>query len=787
MGMAAGQARLLSITSRMSDNELRAQLINNDKMRLATKSAQVSDAYVQALNDTQMMFTNYDADNNTSYQQLTYNSLTAFNPYNNQYAISNSAGQVLVSEKDATNFKNANGDLNKFLGMYGLEQTTTYFDNLKESYTGTDGTVAYYTGDVSSDNPYASTGYTAEELEAMYFGGTITRQDANNQAITEIYNSYSEKIASTDYYNYTSALSNFNEKYDAYCLTLADGMDAKLDSLKGILNEVDSSGHVTGSSEKSLQEMKTLLDNYKKGVAGETGGVTPTLDQAKQFLKCITDFLDKADNFAKTGTTYFTDAKDLINNAMSGDTNYAANSTSSDGQPECIYNYDNANNTLSIAIDTVKNTDGNYVPVTDANGNPVYTYVIKYDSSSGKFTLEGFSTETKYKTDGSGKTLYLDSEGRETTDSHDAEGHMYTPIVDPSKYGASLNSSGAVEGSISNGYYTFTLDNNTAGNTNTADDITIKIPATLLDKVKNDEEITDPAEVTITEVREPDINNMLSAAEQILTSIETAIYTVWDTSNPAFAPDPSGNTTRDQAYRNCVEAAKTLYKVVFKTGSDPSFDIGEVDKFTELFSLFNNPDNLKKFIDGDTSVATSLNGQIAVSIDAKAAFKNIYEVITLDRVMNTYGEPATSWIDSSNVTDSYNENGDAKAQWYTNLFTRMQKGYSVLQDGLASSPEWIQFAFESGLVTLEQVDSKFAWNTLMYSNCSDITEQTNSEAVAIAEAEYNAAMNKIENKDKMYDLELKNIDTEHNSLETEYESIKSAIDKNVERTFKIYS
>ena len=65
MGMAAGQARLLSITTRMSDNELRAQLINNDKMRLATKSAQVSEAYTTALNEAQMMFTNYDADNKT--------------------------------------------------------------------------------------------------------------------------------------------------------------------------------------------------------------------------------------------------------------------------------------------------------------------------------------------------------------------------------------------------------------------------------------------------------------------------------------------------------------------------------------------------------------------------------------------------------------------------------------------------------------------------------------------------------------------------------------------------
>ena len=152
--------------------------------------------------------------------------------------------------------------------------------------------------------------------------------------------------------------------------------------------------------------------------------------------------------------------------------------------------------------------------------------------------------------------------------------------------------------------------------------------------------------------------------------------------------------------------------------------------------------------------------------------------------MNTYGEPKFTWIDQNNK----NQNGEAKAQWYTNLFNRMKTGgYKTLQDGLASSTEWIKFAFESGLVTLEQVDGSNTWNSTTDSNCSDITEQTNNTAITIAEAEYTAQMNKIQNKDKMYDLELKNIDTEHNSLQTEYESIKGAIDKNIERPFKIYS
>ena len=163
--------------------------------------------------------------------------------------------------------------------------------------------------------------------------------------------------------------------------------------------------------------------------------------------------------------------------------------------------------------------------------------------------------------------------------------------------------------------------------------------------------------------------------------------------------------------------------------------------------------------------------------------QDLVDVIVLNNVMNTYGEPKVTWIDVNNP----NENGEAKYNWYSNLFTRMQQGYKTLQDGLASSNEWIQFALESGIVTMEQVDSENNWNGLNYANCSDITEQTNDTAVSIAEAEYNAAMNKIENKDKKYDLELKNIDTEHNSLQTEYDSIKSAIDKNIERTFKIYS
>ena len=95
MGMSASQARLLTITARLADNELRSQTINNAKMRLSTQSAQASDNYINALNDANMMFSNYDLTGTSQSQLLTYNALTSYSSYNNQYGLVSSAGQLL--------------------------------------------------------------------------------------------------------------------------------------------------------------------------------------------------------------------------------------------------------------------------------------------------------------------------------------------------------------------------------------------------------------------------------------------------------------------------------------------------------------------------------------------------------------------------------------------------------------------------------------------------------------------------------------------------------------------
>ena len=76
---------------------------------------------------------------------------------------------------------------------------------------------------------------------------------------------------------------------------------------------------------------------------------------------------------------------------------------------------------------------------------------------------------------------------------------------------------------------------------------------------------------------------------------------------------------------------------------------------------------------------------------------------------------------------------------------------------------------------------------LFIQNASDIVSVEDSAAIAKAEVEYENALREIENEDKKIDQDLKKLDTEHSALQTEYESIKSVIDKNVERSFKAFS
>ena len=97
MGMAASQARLLTITARMHDVEYQAQSIQNAKIQLATQSDEVYQDYLEALDATTL--TVKDSNGNTI--SANFNNLWGRNAVDtviNKYAIQDEHGNLIVSE-----------------------------------------------------------------------------------------------------------------------------------------------------------------------------------------------------------------------------------------------------------------------------------------------------------------------------------------------------------------------------------------------------------------------------------------------------------------------------------------------------------------------------------------------------------------------------------------------------------------------------------------------------------------------------------------------------------------
>lgn len=124
MGMSASQARLLSITARLTDNENSGQSISYSKIRLADKMDQVNSDYLEALKATKLTVLTGFNDSEEVYTDISYGLMTGYNTVaaGKQYVVTDKNGKVLVTQDQAKAFEAGNGDLNRFLAYFGYSQ-----------------------------------------------------------------------------------------------------------------------------------------------------------------------------------------------------------------------------------------------------------------------------------------------------------------------------------------------------------------------------------------------------------------------------------------------------------------------------------------------------------------------------------------------------------------------------------------------------------------------------------------------------------------------------------------
>jgi hypothetical protein len=138
------------------------------------------------------------------------------------------------------------------------------------------------------------------------------------------------------------------------------------------------------------------------------------------------------------------------------------------------------------------------------------------------------------------------------------------------------------------------------------------------------------------------------------------------------------------------------------------------------------------------------------------------------------------------ITDT-EVDGDSQlyANFYDAMFNRICLNGWVENDQIDDA-DYMTELLKSGMAYISSISDDGYYYQGNYSTDPYISEVTDDEAIARAEAKYNTEKTKIENKEDTIDLKMKNLDTEISSLTTEYESTKQVITKAIEKSFKRY-
>lgn len=641
MGMAAGQARLLSITARLTDNELRSQTITNSKLRLADKSSEASQEYMDALNSTQLMFSTYNDNGELSYQSLTANTLLTYSDLKNQYSLVNSSGQIMLNGADIKKYETSNS-LAEFLYSYGIPEV---------------------------DNPKYP-----EALKGIY--GKSTVDDGSY-----LYENLYDENNPLQWNDYFSAMT-----------------DADIANLQTIVTK-----NPEDVTEADAQQFTDAVNNWKTQLAGNS----------------------LFNNYSNIGGTFGAYINELLD------------------------------------LPDVEFPDKNDPEFTDVSGD--VELAEKFDLASKKCYN---NCHPPYS--GSGQECYL---------------HVLAYLLD---YNGDLSG--------------YPKSFNT-----TVDGLGISV-----DRGK----ITGAAIYSQREEYPAGSGNYVPAKDMMQ---EVSQY-LWDPENGCMAPADETDTTTYES--SVAEKLLSNYKWVDSDGDGVYEKTLKTwpERVIDTYYAVQNRDTLGLQYESLLPILDEFQ------TDMKTALSSIFNEDRYNQAVKDWQTEMSRWLKEigdlkANYVESLDtvpdktipDETDARYQWYVNLYYRMGGGatnddgtknannYKELDENLINNAEWLQFALENGILTMEQASysengsekypeiGTYDWTSIIYTNASDIKSQENETAIAVAEVKYKNAMTEIENQDKKYDQDLKKLDSEHSALQTEYDSIKSVIDKNVERSFKAFS
>ncbi len=159
MGLAASQARLLSLTARQHTVEGRAQYLQAQKLRLANESDRVYENYVNALDATSIQTKSYDSNGKVHWLDGSFNNLMRYDADNkslgNIYYVQDiNSGKLYMPTNLVNAYNSSNNDVFQFLNNIGIKYEKDVYNN---EYMDALKTVNAYKNEGYDTFPYSQT------------------------------------------------------------------------------------------------------------------------------------------------------------------------------------------------------------------------------------------------------------------------------------------------------------------------------------------------------------------------------------------------------------------------------------------------------------------------------------------------------------------------------------------------------------------------------------------------------------------------------------------------------
>ena len=134
MGLAASQARLLSLTSRQHTIEHRAQVLQANKLRLANDSDAIYEKYINALDSTKLETRTVDSKGKVHWVDGSLDNLMRYNANDKSagavyYAQDINSGKLYMPSRIVDAYDRASGDMFAFMDNLGIDYQKGIFSD----------------------------------------------------------------------------------------------------------------------------------------------------------------------------------------------------------------------------------------------------------------------------------------------------------------------------------------------------------------------------------------------------------------------------------------------------------------------------------------------------------------------------------------------------------------------------------------------------------------------------------------------------------------------------------